>query len=202
MIVMGIISETKIMTKENTLHSSFMSIRQTMNRVVSRIVPPREVEDIVQETYVRICQIKNKESINQPRSFLLKTAKNLAIDHLKRAEVRLVDAVDNMAEFEEFSSADDSVFEQVATDKEFSQYCEAIRQLPIQCRKAFILKKIYGYSQKEIAQKLTISESTVEKHIALGVKRCMYFMMQLTKEERTDTMKNIDNKHQVKEEQL
>jgi len=186
------------MTKENTLHSSFMAIRQTMRRVISRIVPPREVEDIVQETYVRICQIENKETITQPRSFLLKTAKNLAIDHLKRAEVRLVDAVVDMAEFEQLVSADDAIYQQVATDEEFSQYCQAIRQLPIQCRKVFVLKKVYGYSQKEISKKLAISESTVEKHIALGVKRCTYFMMKLTKEERTDTMKNSEKIHQLR----
>lgn len=188
------------MIKESSLHISFIAVRQTMRRVISRIVPPREVEDIVQETYVRICQVENKEAIKQPRSFLLKTARNLAIDHLKRADVRLVDAVDDMAEFEQFVSGDDAIFQQVATDKEFTQYCEAIRQLPIQCRKVFVLKKVYGYSQKEIAQKLAISESTVEKHIGLGVKRCTYFMMQLTKEERTETMKNSKKTHQIRGE--
>ena len=137
------------MIKESTLHISFMAVRQTMRRVISRIVPPREVEDIVQETYVRICQVENKEAIKQPRSFLLKTAKNLAIDHLKRADVRLVDAVDNMAEFEHLVSADDAIYQQVATDKEFAQYCEAIRQLPIQCRKAFVLKKCMATRKKK-----------------------------------------------------
>jgi RNA polymerase sigma-70 factor (ECF subfamily) len=176
------------MTTEDTLHNSFIAARKLMHRVISRIVPPREVEDIVQETYVRICQIENKENIKQPRSFLLRTAKNLAFDHIKRAETRLVDSVDNMSEFDCFVSADDEVFQQVATDTEFSQYCQAIRQLPIQCRKVFVLKKIYGYSQKEIAKKLEISESTVEKHIAIGVKRCTYYMMQLSKEERSESM--------------
>jgi len=171
-----------------------------MHRVISRIVPPREVEDIVQETYVRICQIDNKDNIKQPRSFLLKTAKNIAFDYLKRAEVRLVESVDNIAELESFASAEDATFEQVATDKEFSQYCQAIRQLPVQCRKVFVLKKVYGYSQKEIAQKLAISESTVEKHIAVGVKRCTYFMMQLTKEKNQDketTMKISKKVHHI-----
>lgn len=185
------------MTTDDTLHNSFIAARKLMLRVISRIVPPREVEDIVQETYVRICQIDKKENIKQPRSFLLKTAKNLAFDHLKRAETRLVDSVDDMTEFDSFISADDEVFQQVATDTEFSQYCQAIRQLPIQCRKAFVLKKVYGYSQKEISHKLEISESTVEKHIALGVKRCTYYMMQLTKEESSDNMDTKERANQV-----
>ena len=184
------------MTTEDTLHNSFMAVRKLMHRVISRIVPPREVEDIVQETYVRICQIEKKENIKQPRSFLLKTAKNLAFDHLKKAETRLVDSVDDMTEFDCFVSADDEVFQQVATDREFGQYCQAIRQLPIRCRKVFVLKKVYGYSQKEIAQKLKISESTVEKHIAIGVKRCTYYLMQLTKEDRTENMNTNEKANQ------
>jgi len=42
-----------------------------------------------------------------------------------------------------------------------------------------VLKKVYGYSQKEIAIKLDISENTVEKHIATGIKRCTQFMAAL-----------------------
>ena len=56
----------------------------------------------------------------------------------------------------------------------------------VQCRRAFVLKKVYGYSQREIAQELELSESTVEKHIANGVKRCTYFMMQRMAETSPD----------------
>jgi RNA polymerase sigma factor (sigma-70 family) len=184
------------MATEDTLHHIFMSARKTMTRIVSRIVPPREIEDIVQETYVRICQIEQKENIKQPRSFLFKTARNLAIDHLKKAEVRLVDSTENFTEFELFPAQEDEIYHQVASNEEFAQYCEAIRHLPLQCRKVFVLKKVYGYSQKEIAQQLELSESTVEKHVALGVKRCTYYMMQLARGETQGTMNKSSKSHQ------
>ena len=168
------------MNSNNTLHNAFLSARKSLTRVVSRIVPPREIEDIVQETYVRICQIDNREKIKQPKSFLLKTAKNLAIDQIKRAESQLVDSADETPELLHLDLDDDAIYQQVASDEEFGQFCEAVRLLPVQCRKVFILKKVYGYSQKEIAQQLELSESTVEKHIALGIKRCTYFMMNKT----------------------
>ncbi len=44
---------------------------------MARIVPPHEIEDIVQETYVRICQIENKENITSPKSFMYKMAKKI-----------------------------------------------------------------------------------------------------------------------------
>ena len=75
----------------------------------------------------------------------------------------------------------DEMYEKALTDSEFSNFCEAIRLLPVQCRKVFVLKKVYGYSQREIAAQLNLSESTVEKHIATGMKRCTQFMRQSTK---------------------
>ena len=156
-----------------------MSLRASLGRAVMRIVPPKEIEDIVQETYVRVCQIEDVDEIRDFPSFLFKTARNLALDHVKRAESRLVVSVEEMggAEVGEAEWLSDKTFDQVATDEEFSQFCEAVRILPVQCRRAFVLKKVYGYSQREIAREMKVSESTVEKHIAQGIKRCTLFMM-------------------------
>ena len=168
------------MAGSESIHSIYMSLRGNLARAVSKIVPPKEIEDIVQETYVRVCQIEKKAEIRAPRSFLFKTAHNLALDHIKRAESRLADSIEEMGEsgFGEAERIADETFDQVASNEEFSLFCEAVRQLPMQCRRAFILKKVYGHSQREIARNMTLSESTVEKHIAQGVKRCAYFMMQ------------------------
>lgn len=177
------------------MHQVFINAKDSLVRMVSRIVPPKEIEDIVQETYVRICQLEHSDPIQQPKSFLMKTARNLAIDHLKRAETRLADGVD---EEWQFSSPDepcvDDTYENVATNEEFSHFCEAVRQLPVNCRRVFVLKKVYGYSQKEIAVEMQISESTVEKHIATGFKRCASYMMKLDDPAFTESGRNKPNK--------
>ncbi len=156
-----------------------MSLRASLARAVMRIVPPKEIEDIVQETYVKVCQIENIDEIRDFPSFLFKTARNLALDHVKRAESRLVVSVDEFegAEIGKTEWLSDRTFDQVASDEEFSQFCEAVRMLPVQCRRAFVLKKVFGYSQREIAREMNVSESTVEKQIAQGIKRCTQFMM-------------------------
>ncbi len=155
----------------------FMLIRSRLSRLVSRIAPPREVEDIVQETYVRVCLVE-REEIRYPRSFLYRTAKNLALDYVKKAETRLVGSIDEEEEADWGLSGgrEDETYDKAVANQEFGFFCEAVRQLPQQCRKAFVLKKVYGYSQKEIASNLDISESTVEKHIASGIRRCGEFM--------------------------
>jgi RNA polymerase sigma-70 factor (ECF subfamily) len=175
------------MAGRDSIHATYMSLRDSLGRAVLGIVPPKEVEDIVQETYVRVCQIESKDRIRQPRSFLFKTARNLALDHVKRAELRLAVSVEDTGEsgFGEAERLPDETFDQVASNEEFSHFCEAVRQLPLQCRRAFVLKKVYGYSQREIAKEMNLSESTVEKHIAQGIKRCTYFMMQHGEQHRS-----------------
>ena len=167
------------MTGEESIQSVFLSLRSALARAVMGIVPPKDIEDIVQETYVRVCQIKNKEEIRSPRSFLFKTVRNLALDHVKRAESRLVDSIDcdRELDFIQKELPGDETLSKASAHEEFARFCDAVRHLPVQCRRAFVLKKVYGFSQREISRELNISESTVEKHIAQGIKRCTYFMM-------------------------
>lgn len=151
-----------------------------ITRTVGKVVPPDDVEDIVQETYVKACQIKNEAEIRNPQAFLVKMARNLALDHIKRAEYRLASSMTGASgdlEFEPHSTGD-LTLDKAASDQEFALFCESIRQLPQQSRRAFVLKKVYGYSQKDIAVKLGVSESTVEKHIANGLLRSRQFMME------------------------
>lgn len=167
------------MTNKESLEKVYFSIRKGLIRAVSRLVPPKEIEDIVQETYVRICAVKQTEQIRHPRSFLYRTARNLALDHLKRTETRMGVSMEDEGVNVDVEPEDlDEVYRQVSAKQEFEHFCEAVRHLPLQCRRAFVLKKVYGYSQKEIARSLNISENTVEKHIATGINRCRKFMKQ------------------------
>lgn len=162
----------------------FVSWRDRLARLVSKIVPPGDIEDIVQETYVRACQYASETQVRTPRALMSRIAHNLALDHIKRADLRLVSYMGDMVDIEDdFVSppmAEPDI--QATSREEFALFCEAVRELPVQCRRVFVLKKVYGYSQKEIASALDISENTVEKHVAQGIKRCVLFMKQQTRE--------------------
>ena len=177
------------MRESENLADIFMAIRGRLAHAVQHIVPPKEIEDIVQETYLRICQVGGKTQIQSPRSFMFKTARNLALDHVKRAETRLADSYDELDEsgLQSHKLTGDSTLGQACSDEEFAQFCDGVRYLPTQCRRAFVLRKVYGYSQREIAKVMQISESTVEKHIAAGIKRCMYYMEQQDMSQRSNS---------------
>lgn len=166
------------MSNEPKLLEVFVALRRKLARAVSRIVPQPEIEDIVQETYVRVCQFERAGNIRHPRSFLYRTARNLALDHIKRSEARTVSLEGDDEERDESESLQSGldISDQLAAKQEFEIFCAAVQQLPLQCRRVFVLRKVYGYSQKEIASELDISESTVEKHIAYGIKLCSSFI--------------------------
>lgn len=154
---------------------SFMSIRTKLARYVSRLVPPADVEDIVQDTYIRLCSIEDKTSDKYNQSFLYTVAKNLAFDHLKRAEFKLADGVDDEAQFH--SEDSDTTFDRAATQERFAAFCDAVKSMPKQCRKVFVLRKVYGFSQQEIAEHLGISINTVSNHLVNGMKLFKHLSM-------------------------
>ena len=65
---------------DDQLVSVFTRLRGVLGKTIAGIVPPKDTEDIVQKTYVRACQAKNKDVRNAPRAFLFKIARNLALD--------------------------------------------------------------------------------------------------------------------------
>ena len=79
------------MAEQHRFANTFLALRRRIAGLVGGIVPPKDVEDIVQETYMRVCQVANKDVIRKPQSFMFRTARNLALDHVKRSEFRLTD---------------------------------------------------------------------------------------------------------------
>jgi RNA polymerase sigma-70 factor (ECF subfamily) len=149
------------------------------------------VDDVLQEAYLRTFEASNRTSITYFRAFLLKTATNVAINRTVRADRRLVRSIEDFPEANVYLSS-----ESLDTDYELKeQYrllCRAVDALPPRCRDVFILRKVYGFSQKEISGLMGISESTVEKHIAKGLLLCKDRLAQWTNTKPTDMGKSAE----------
>jgi len=163
------------MSRLGKITSVFVAIRRELERAVSRIVGQADIDDIVQETFLRSFEADLQQEIRYPRAFMLKTARNLALNHVDRSEQRLVDSTEETLGWDALEQTA-SVEAQVDSQERFRNFCRAVSELPLQCRRAFILKKVYGLSQQEISRYLGISESTVEKHIAKGMLGCWSYL--------------------------
>jgi RNA polymerase sigma factor (sigma-70 family) len=154
----------------------YMACRAVLAKAVRRIVHRHEVEDILQEAFVRSFEAEGRYPIRDARAFLLRTATNLALNHVSRAGYRTTGSLDSLGE-EHPTDTTAPPEVQVDADQRFLAFCRAVGGLPEQCRRVFIMKKVYGLSQEEIAAQLGISESTVEKHIAKGLLLCRERML-------------------------
>ncbi|GAA81603.1 MULTISPECIES: sigma-70 family RNA polymerase sigma factor [unclassified Pseudoalteromonas] len=163
------------MTKKITFTSTFVDISSQLKRFVSRIVQPDDVEDIVQETFVKSYEADLKQDIQFTRSYMLKTAKHLALNHIAKWDNKFNESLEQDSELPVLLKS--MQLEDEYTSKErFLLFCKATEQLSVSIRKCFILKKVYGMSQKEIASEMQLSQSTVEKHIAKGLLQTMLYM--------------------------
>jgi RNA polymerase sigma factor (sigma-70 family) len=153
---------------KNSVLTSFLLIRSNIAKYVSRFVPHADVEDIVQDTFVRLCNLKDQRAEKYNKSYLYTVARNISLDHLKRAEFNLADKVDVESDYPNIEH--DSCFEDALTNEKFGDLCRIVQNMPKQCRKVFVLRKVYGFSQQEIADKLGISVNTVSNHLVNGVK--------------------------------
>jgi RNA polymerase sigma factor (sigma-70 family) len=154
---------------------SFLDCRRLIARMVGRIVRPEEIEDIVQEAFVTSYAASRTQEIRNPQAFMMRVARNLAFDHVGRAERKLNCSLDDIDELELVSDLDTELSCQ--SEEKFLEFCRAVSHLPTSCRRVFILKKVYGLSLIEISKHLGISTSTAEKHVAKGLSIVMEHMI-------------------------
>lgn len=135
----------------------------------------RDVEDVVQESYLRVWRRQLLRPVDSARSFLYMVARNLAIDSLRRKAVSPVDQVSDLAGLNVLDDRPDAADAACTTD-ELNLLLEAIDSLPPRCRQVVVLSKLCGLSPREIALKLGIAEGTVHVHGGKGVRRCEAFL--------------------------
>lgn len=130
-----------------------------------------EPTDLVHETFARLIGYSGWRDIENPRAFATQTLKNCAIDASRR---RSVVPIDVMVSINLYDAPDPAAGPEqtVLAQDELRELRAAVTRLPNQCRKVFTLRKIYGLSHAEIAVRLGISVSTVEKHLVKGLRLC------------------------------
>ena len=146
--------------------------RQMLQHYLRRYLNSDEdIEDVIQDTYLRIYGIQDYTAVESPRALLITIAHNLAVELGRRRVSRATDAV---ADFDALnvSSGNPHLEDQLDARRRFEAFCSAVDSLPPICRRVFVLRKVYKLSQAEISAVLGISQSTIEKHVAKGLVRC------------------------------
>ncbi|WP_307120705.1 RNA polymerase sigma factor [Sphingomonas kyeonggiensis] len=129
---------------------------------------PEDVDEVMQEAYCRIAMLPSVDHIDQPLAYMFATCRNLLVRRLKRQQIVVLEALSEIESWEDETSP--SPEEQAARRLSYERVLAIIGALPERCRKVIELRKIEGWSQKEIAAHLGMTEKAVEKQVWVGVR--------------------------------
>jgi len=149
----------------------------TLRGYLHRIAAWTDIDDLVQETYTRLLRVRAKGEVRSTRGLLFATARNAARDLFRR---RAVARTGSVTELDCTQVADEAPApdEAVARSQEVELLSAAIAALPERCREVFVLRRFEGLSHREIAERMNISEHTVEVQLTKALRRCEDFFEQ------------------------
>lgn len=154
------------------IQEAFLQHQASLKQYISRyFLPTNDIEDVSQETFLRAYKAEKKKQIDQPKAFLFRIAKNLVLTEYSKKSRKIMDYIEDYDDSEALLDGE-NLEANIMAQQRVGIYCEAIATLPPQCRRVFLMKKVYGMPHKEIAQGLGIAISTVEKHLLKGIRQC------------------------------
>ena len=188
------LSPTRTRRGEGTpIYRAFIEFQAPLKRYISRFLHnAHDIEDVAQEVFLRAYNAEQGKAIEQPKPFLFRIAKHVALTQLTRKSRQITSYLGDIDESEVIlreASAED----EATAHQSIGLHCEAVAELPPQCRRVYLMRKVYAMSHKEIAEHLGIAVSTVENHLTKGLAQCDRYIR-----ERSDPGDQAAVRHKTK----
>lgn len=143
-----------------------------LRRFLARMLGCEEAAaEVAQEVYLRLLRFAPRRDMDDPRAYLFTVAANAARDRLARERTR--NGVIDIRPLPDAVTCQRPDAEVTAAERERLRILSgAVDALPARCRQVFLMSRIDGASNTEIARTLGISRNMVEKHIIKAMLRC------------------------------
>jgi RNA polymerase sigma-70 factor (ECF subfamily) len=152
--------------------TAFLECSNFLKKYLAGFLPAQQdIEDVAQEAYLRAWIAEQRETIEQPRAFLFRIAKNLALTKLSKKSRQITDYIEEASASAVIDTAA-AIDEELEAEQCLGLYCEAVALLPEKCRQVFLLRKVHGLTHKDIAERMELSVGSVEKYLRRGVVAC------------------------------
>lgn len=141
----------------------FLQLQPSLERVIQRKTGDAQVaQDLAQDLYLRLQRIADTlPNEEDARRYLMRMATNAAVDHLRVEGNRVQLLAGALSLFESHVAGPESYAQ--ARDR-VSEIDEALAELPARCRDVLYLSRMEGLTHIEIAERLGVSRSLVEKY--------------------------------------
>ncbi len=161
--------------------SSFLSNERALKKYLSQYLKRgQDIDDVAQETFLKAFAAEVKMDIHSPKAFLFKIAKHTALNKIEKKSHSSTDFIEDFGSSDVLLDTKHAGAEaQLDGKRKLIIFTKAVASLPPRCRQVFLMRKVEGLQMKEIARKLSISVSGVEKLVVSGLMKCsQYFREQ------------------------
>ncbi|AVU74499.1 RNA polymerase sigma factor [Pseudomonas sp. Fig-3] len=161
---------------QSRFHHVFLAQRTPLLRTLQRMVNnPSTAEDLLQETYLRVTRALGERTVEHLEPFVFQTARNLALDHLRARRIQSRTLLDDVPQevvhnvVAPQSSAEDAAH----AEQMLERLNLRLQALSPRQQQIFILSRLHGHSYQDIAKRLDVSLSTVQKELKLIMAICV-----------------------------
>lgn len=156
--------------RAETIARLFREHNEALTRfLAARLRSTQEAQEVAQEAYVRVLNLDRPGAVSFLRSFLYKTAANLAVDRIRSRERR--------AQLHEARILDDrgetpTPERTIGGRQDVEIVARRLAELPPKCRQAFLLNRVEGLDPEEISRQMNVAPRTVRHYILQAFLHC------------------------------
>jgi RNA polymerase sigma factor (sigma-70 family) len=148
---------------------------QLKNYLRSQFPKVRDIDDVVQESYLKVWRARAAHPIDSAKAFLFKVARNLALNVIRRDRRSPIDFDGAQTETHIVEDSRNPL-EALSEQEKLDLLTDALAELTTKTRSVMLLHKIDGLTQGETARTLGLTEKAVANHVARGVQHCAEFI--------------------------
>lgn len=154
------------------VHPHEAALRSYLRR---RMPCTSDVDDVVQDSYLKILQAKPDAEIVSVKAYLFTIARNTAAKVFRKRKFFSHVPVDELPAWRVVDESQ-NVIETANLHSQDALIAEAIAELPARCREILLLRVADGICPAEIARHLRLSESTVRTQLARALDKCARYL--------------------------
>ena len=174
----GVLKPSAECMKAETLPSSDANVdafvrehqAELLNFFRGRVTRPQDAADLAQESWSRMMHYR-LETVASSRGLLFTIARNVLKNHWRWSALRQLEQTTDFAELD-LASDTPGPDRHLQADRDLEALEAAVIALPPKCRTVFLLSRIEGLSNAEVAQRCGVSVKMVEKHLAKAILAC------------------------------
>ncbi len=139
--------------------------RALVRRIARTTGRPDRAEDLLHSAFVRLEEYRTRHAVDNPSAFMVRVARNIAVDERRHERVRseIPESIHDLIDLADEMPLHDEV---LAVRERLGRVKAGLAELSPRTREVFLMHRVEGLKYREIAARLGITVSAVEKHVA------------------------------------